>query len=209
MVVLMTMAKAHSLNSKAFWEDRYAQSAEKLLYPKEPSAFLMKALKLLPNKSTIADLASGEGRNAVAMALKGHEVKCFDFIEKAISRTKDLAKESGVELQTKVQDLDFFLPDLMSYDAIVCIDFKPPATLVKNMIRGLKKNGLLIMEAYLISACQKLKGIEVFETFKSGELLRHFSSPALNFRCTHYSECGDFETPADKVQMIVQKTEML
>lgn len=179
------------------------------MFSKEPSAFVMKAAELLPESAVVADLACGEGRNAVALALKSFKVKAYDFIPEAIERTKALAESSRADLEAKVLDLDFFMPDLMTFDAIVITDFRPPATLLKNLIRGLKKNGLLIMETYLIGVCRNRQDIEVFETFKPGELLNHFGGPQMNSQCVYYNELGDFQTEPEKVQMIVKKTEML
>lgn len=204
----MNLMKPPMQNSKEYWEARYGAKPEHL-FSKEPSSFLMRAAQLLPKGAKVAELACGEGRNTVALALKSFQVKAFDFIPDAIERTKKLAAESKVEIETKLQDLDFFLPDLMTYDAIVAIDFKPPPTLIKNMIRGLKKDGLIIIENFLMSATKDRDDVEFFEAFKEGELLSRFSGPAMNYRVVHYNELADFETKPVKVEMIVRKTEML
>src|SRR5690606_10291257 len=81
-------------NSKTFWDERYASSGDSFLFGKEPSTFLMNHLGLLGPRSKILDLGSGEGRNAVAMALKEHSVTAIDYSEVASARAEALAKDS-------------------------------------------------------------------------------------------------------------------
>src|SRR5690606_1292087 len=101
-------------------------------------------------------------------------------------------------------DLDFFIPELLAYDLIISIDYKLPPTLLHNVIRGLKKNGRLIVEAPLIEAMKTRPELELFECFQPGELLKAFQKPGLNFRILYYSELGN-----EKLQLIAQKTEIL
>lgn len=193
-------------NTKEWWNQRY-ESATPNLYSKEPSKFLMKHLELLPKAAKVLDLGCGEGRNAVALALKGFDVEAKDFSDVAVARAEELAKSSNAQLKIKKADLDFFIPELMAFDAIVSIDFKPPQSLLKNLIRGLKKGGCLLMEAPLVEACIDNKSLEVFECFKKGELLKEMAG-GMNYRVVYYSELEpDFS--ATKVQFIAQKTEML
>lgn len=192
--------------TKEWWDERYAASRD-YLFSKEPSPFLARWSKILPEKSKVIELACGEGRNAVALASIGHEVIASDFSEAALEKARHLARESSVEVNFKKQDLDFFMPDLMSYDAIVAIDFKPPQTVLKNMIRGLRQGGFVMIESFLVAACKERKDLEVFETFKPGELLREMGG-GMNYQVRYYSEYGpEFEN--NKVYLIVQKTEML
>jgi|GEM_PF-3896265 len=201
----MTQAQTQE-NTRDWWDKRYRLTKD-FLYSREPSSFLWECLELIPEKAKVLDLACGEGRNAVALALKGVDVKAIDFSEVALERAQNLAKNSGAQLEFKKMDLDFFIPDLMSFDVILCIDFRPPPSLLKNLIRGLKKNGYLIMENPLTTACLEKKSLEVFECFKPGELLRLMGG-GMNYRVIFYSELEpDFQSK--KVQMIAQKTEML
>lgn len=192
--------------SKDWWDAKY-KATSSYLYSKEPSSFLMKHSELLPSKAQVVDLACGEGRNAVALAAKGHQVLGIDFSEVALERAQGLASSSNVEVKWKKQDLDFFIPDLMAYDLIFCSYFVPPATIFKNLFRGLKKGGLIIFENYLIQACKEKKDLEVFETFKPGQLLKEMGS-GMNFQVRFYSEYGN-EFENDRVYYIAQKTEMM
>ncbi len=200
----MRFKSSHKENSKAWWDEKYSQSSD-YLYGKEPSKYLLSHLDLLPAKAKVLEIACGEGRNAVALALKGFDVSATDFSAKAIERAESLAKNSDVKIAFKNADLDFFIPELMSLDAIVSIDFRPGPTLLKNLARGLKQGGLLLMEAHLIEACKDSESLEVFECFKPNELLQQFVPGQPSLRIADYSELD----PGMKVQLVAKKTALL
>src|SRR4051812_22701599 len=109
---------AHKENSRDWWNERYSKTGEAFLYSKEPSKFLLQYLDLLPAKAKICEIACGEGRNSVALALKGYDVLAIDGSSVALARAEKLAKDSGAKVQFKSLDLDFFIPDLLTFDAI-------------------------------------------------------------------------------------------
>jgi len=189
-------------NSRDWWEARYRDS-EAFLYSKEPSEFLMEFSAHFPKGAKVLDLGCGEGRNAVALAKAGCVVDAYDFSEEALNRAQKLAESSQVSINFKKMDLDFFLPELLTYDALVAVDFRPPQTLLKNTLRGLKKDGFLFIEAYLTPACLEMSGLEVFECYKPGELLPLMGF-APNQRVIFYSELS-----GKKLQFVLKKTEML
>lgn len=188
-------------NSKDFWDQKYREQAS---IQKEPSSFLLTHIGSLPAGAKALDLACGTGRNAVAMALRKMEVTAIDFSEVALEAAARFAEESHVKINWKKADLDFFIPELLSYDLISLIDFKPPQTLFNNLIRGLKKSGRLILEAPMLAAMKSNPDLEPFECFQPGELLKAIQKPGLNFRVLFYSELD-----GDRVQILAEKTEML
>lgn len=192
-------------NTKQWWDEKF-QSAPERLYSKEPSAFLLRFAEEFVPAAKVADLACGEGAQAVALASKGFEVVAYDFSEVALERANKLAEESGVSITFKKLDLDFFMPELMSFDAITIIGMRPSPTLTRNLIRGLKKDGWLLIESSLIKAAREKKK-EVFECFKPGELLREFSGGP-NYQVRFYSEVSS-EWGENNVFLAAQKTEML
>jgi cyclopropane fatty-acyl-phospholipid synthase-like methyltransferase len=201
----MNWAARPKENSKDWWESKYQDSTD-FVYSKTPSDFLVSQWDLFPIKAKILELGSGEGRNAVAMALKGFQVTAIDFSETAMKRAEALARESNATVHWKKSDLDFFLPELLSFDAIVVIDYRPAPTLLKNLVRGLKKDGLLLMESFLTPMCIERKDLEVFETFKPGEMLRVVQESSPSLRCVYYSELGPERL---KANLIARKVEML
>ena len=120
-------------NSKAWWDEKYATTGENFLYDKAPSKFLLDYKDLLPKSARVLDVACGEGRNAVALASMGHKVTAIDFSSVALERAKLLARDSGVEVNFKAVDLDLYLPDLLAFDVVLCMDFKPAKTFVQKV----------------------------------------------------------------------------
>ena len=96
----------------------------------------------------------------------------------------------------------------MVFDAIVVIDFKPPPTMIKNLARGLKQHGHLLIESYLMEAAKEQKEIEAFECYKKNELLT-LLAPATNpnLQTLYYSELG--EKWGHKACFIAKKTQLL
>jgi SAM-dependent methyltransferase len=198
----------HKENSKAWWDERFAESGSgSFLYSKEPSGFLMSYLDLLPKSAKILEIACGEGRNAVALAAKGYDVTALDFSNVALERAKALASGSGVEVHFRALDLDFYLPELLTFDAIVTINFRPSAGLIKNIGRGLKEKGHLIMEAPLMESAKVHEKIEAFECFKPNELLQLFTTQP-TFQVLYYSELGDAKW-GENVFLIAKKSQLL
>jgi SAM-dependent methyltransferase len=193
-------------NSKEWWAQRYEASAG-YLYSKEPSRFLMSYLDLLPAGAKVLEIACGEGRNAVALALKGYHVTGIDFCQTALDRAQRLADESKVKMNLKLQDLDFFIPELLSFDAIVSVNFKPALTLMKNLSRGLKQGGHLFLEAPLMALAKRDKSVEAFECFKPNELLTSLNPQSMQLQVLLYSELNaDFW--GENASMICRKTQL-
>ena len=145
----------------------------------------------------------GEGRNAVYLASKGFKIVGIDFVERAVERATKLAKESGVTVEAKTQDLDFFLIPLMKYDTIVVCDIHPPLTLFKGLARGLNKGGTLILEGYLVDQLRISGGYkpEPFECWKTNEALEC----SRDLHVTYYNE-RPLSPTSVRVQLIARKS---
>lgn len=193
-------------NSREWWSKRYDSNAG-FLYSKEPSQFLMSYLDLLPTGAKILEIACGEGRNLVALSLKGFQVTGIDFCQTALDRAQKLADESKVKVGLKLQDLDFFIPELLSFDAIVSVNFKPALTLMKNLSRGLKQGGHLFLEAPLMALAKRDKSVEAFECFKPNELLTSLNPQAMQLQVLMYSELNP-ESWGERATMICRKTQL-
>ena len=72
------------------WDERYA--ASDLVWSAEPNRFVAELVSPLTPGSAI-DIAAGEGRNAIWMALRGWTVVATDFSEVAVERTRARAAE--------------------------------------------------------------------------------------------------------------------
>jgi len=194
-------------NTKDWWEQRY-QASDEFLYSKEPSEFLISHLDLIPAGGKVLEIGCGEGRNAVALALKKYQVTAIDFSSTATERGQKLAASNAVTINFRTADLDFFIPELLTFDAIVCINFKPPLTLLKNLARGLKQGGHLLMEVPLVHSLKTRKNLELFECYKPNELLTTLSPQTSNYQVLSYSELSPGPW-GEKCFLVAKKTQLL
>lgn len=134
---------------KEFWDERYADS--EFAYGKTANEFLVAEYpRIKPGR--VLCLAEGEGRNAAFLASKGFYVTAVDQSEQGLKKTKDLAREMGVEITTIKADLEHFEIEPSYWDGIVSISAHlPPSIRTKvhrQVVKGLKPGGTLILEAY-------------------------------------------------------------
>ena len=112
-----------------------------------------------------ADLASGSGRDAVWLALRGFEVEAWDRAPEALARARELAERFGVRLTTIECDLERDRPPLPEahYALLTCFRFLDRA-LPARMARALQPGGVLIYETFRL-------GQEQFGKPKRGQFL--------------------------------------
>lgn len=135
---------------KSKWNERYKSAA--FFYGEEPNDFLKEVADLLPANSKVLCLAEGEGRNAVYLASRGHNVTAIDQSEVGLEKLHHLAKQKKVSVKTEVVDLADYKIETNEWDAIVSIWCHLPTSLrIKvhaDCVKGLKKSGMFILEAY-------------------------------------------------------------
>ncbi len=190
-------------NSKEWWEARYAET--EWLYGKQPSQFVVDNVEQIkPGK--VLDLAMGEGRNAVYLASKGYEVDGVDFSDTALKRAEKLAAESGVSIKAQNKDIDMFLLPLMTYEAVVITDYKPSLRFFKDINRGLKQGGLILLDAFTVEQLRRGQGPkpEMFECFQPNEVLHHLK----NVHVIFYQE-RPLENGQIRVQCLARKTTLV
>lgn len=131
------------------WDERY--SGETYAYGKQPNDFLLDTYKQIPPGRVLC-LAEGEGRNAVFLAEQGFQVLAVDASSVGMAKAKRLAQEKGVQLQTRVADLNDFVIEPESWDGIVSIFCHLPPDqrrrLHRQVVQGLRPGGVFILEAY-------------------------------------------------------------
>ncbi|WP_345976039.1 class I SAM-dependent methyltransferase [Sulfurimonas sp. HSL3-7] len=92
------------MSIQKMWNEKF--SREGFLYGKEPNAFLASNKTLFSPESTILMLGEGEGRTACYMASKGFRVSALDASDVGLEKTRALADEMGVKVETIHADLD-------------------------------------------------------------------------------------------------------
>jgi tellurite methyltransferase len=183
------------------WDKRYRSEAS--APEKEPNLFLKKQIRTLPKGRTL-DLAAGDGRNAVFLALHGCDVEALDISEAGLRKARKLAREAGVKISTIPADLDAYSIRKGEYDLISDFYFLN-RRLIPGIKQGLKKGGMVIFETYLLEQLELgVAGPRNPRYFlKPNELLMLFNE----FRVLFYRE-GTFKEGGRKkavASLIAQK----
>jgi tellurite methyltransferase len=164
------------------WDERFRK--EGFALGKEGNSFLRKNIHLLP-KGKALDIAAGEGRNAVCLALHGCDVDAVDLSQVGLRKARTLAKEIGVRIHTLIADLDTFEIEKERYD-LVANFYYLSRKLIPKIKKGLKKGGRIIFETYIVDQRGlRTGGPRPLKYFlKHNELLRLFKG----FRILLYRE---------------------
>lgn len=139
-------------DTKSEWDMKYSRSS--FVYGKAPAKFLAENFSYLTPGSKILDMGMGEGRNAVFLAQKGHQVTGVDISSVAVKKAYHLAREFGVKIKGVVASLEKYKIPKGSFDAIICF-YYVDRKLVEKMKSWLAPGGILIFEAYTIKEREK------------------------------------------------------
>jgi len=164
------------------WNERFGR--KEFALGKEPNPFLKKHIHLL-TKGRALDIAAGEGRNAILLAQHGFEVDAVDISSMGLKKTRKLAREKGVKINTFLVDLDQYSIEKERYDLIANFYFLK-RRLIPRIKKGLKKEGRVIFETYLLEHRTLGAGgpKQAKYLLKPNELLRLFK----DFRILFYRE---------------------
>ena len=134
-----------------FWDQQYS-AVDGYKYGTRPNAFLMAEAHRLPPHARILVPGDGEGRNGVWLASQGHAVLTVDLSEVGVARSRALAAELGVPIETLVADLKVWTPTAGAFDAVVLTYLHmPPAmrtAVHRKVAAALRPGGLLLLEAF-------------------------------------------------------------
>ncbi|OZI11816.1 SAM-dependent methyltransferase [Bacillaceae bacterium SAS-127] len=135
--------------TKEHWNKHFGQEA--FAYGKEPNAFIQEKGPLLSQGNVLA-IAEGEGRNAVYLAALGHNVTTWDYSTAGLEKTKQLAAEKGVHVDTKYVDLNEAPWEAEAWDHITCVfghfetDLREKT--LKQIEQAVKTGGSFLCEVY-------------------------------------------------------------
>jgi SAM-dependent methyltransferase len=131
------------------WDERYA--APGFAYGTEPNDFLASVADRIP-PGPVLTIGEGEGRNAVFLAGRGHEVVAVDQSEVGLAKARQRAEERGLSVRTQQADLRDYPIQPEAWAGIVSIFCHlPPSIRVPlhaAVVRGLRPGGVFILEAY-------------------------------------------------------------
>lgn len=98
----------------------------------------------------VLDLASGDGRHAIAAALLGATVVAVDKDGAALERGREAAAARALEIDWREMDLTETLPTLGSFDVVMVFNYLDRARM--EAIRALvAPGGALLMETFLVA----------------------------------------------------------
>jgi SAM-dependent methyltransferase len=135
----------------AFWDRRYA-AADGHVFGTAPNDFLAATADHIPRGGRVLCLGEGEGRNAVFLARRGHDVLALDQSAVGLGKAAALAARHGVAVATEVADLAARPLEPSAWDAVVAIFLHLPPALRGRVHRSaaaaLRPGGVLILESY-------------------------------------------------------------
>lgn len=135
------------------WDVRF--NTEEFVFGKNPNVFLKEFHLNIPLKSGRAlAIAEGEGRNAVFLAEQGMKVTTWDYSEAGLEKTRKLAKEKDVVVETVHVDLNQAPWKKNEWDEIVCVFGHFPEDLrektLHNVKEAVKPGGYFLTEVYSV-----------------------------------------------------------
>ncbi len=131
------------------WDARY--DTQEYQYGTYANDFLREVADRIPAGNCLC-LAEGEGRNAVYLAGRGHQVTAVDASAVGLEKARQLALQRGAQIKTCVADLAEYEIEPNSWDAMVSIycHVAPEirSALHCKVVAGLRRGGVLVLEAY-------------------------------------------------------------
>ena len=165
----------------------------------QPAHFLVENIDLLPRGRTL-DVAVGSGRNAIYLARMGFQVEGVDASREAAEEALAHAREEGVSIQIRVEDLEkipYFEEGV--YDLVICFNYLQ-RSLMPQMKNWVKPNGMLIYETFIVDQIQFGKPRSPDHLLRHNELLHAFR----DFRVLRYRE-GVIEGKKAVASILAQK----
>jgi len=168
---------------KEKWNKLYSKPG--FFYGENPISILKEKWERL-RQGKVLDLAMGEGRNAVFLAQKGFQVLGLDISDVAIEKAKKLAYDKGVQIETKIADLDMYVFPMLGFDSIVMAYVKPAPRYYNEIFRALAQGGTVLIENYTTDQLAKnpIPELENSDYYVPNELLKNLS----NLQILYYNE---------------------
>ena len=158
-------------DSKSEWDQKFL--SKKYIFGKTPASFLKENAHLIPRRSKVLDMGMGEGRNAVFLATRGHNVVGIDISSVAIKKANALAREFSTEIKGVVASLDDYRIKDNSFDVILSF-YYVDRKLIKKMKKWLKPGGLIFYEAHTLEKLKDGKMLNKNYLVGKGEVKKFF-----------------------------------
>jgi len=162
---------------KYYFDEEYKKS-KGFLWGMQISKPFAEFEKLLKRKSKVLDLGCGEGRIAVYLAKKGHNVTAVDISETGIKRLNEFTKKEKLKVKTEVADLENYkikknYDCILSLATIHFLSKKKIYSLVNEIKSKTKKEGFNFITVFRKGDPSEGKFKMYF--FENGELTKMYS----------------------------------
>jgi tellurite methyltransferase len=170
-----------SQDERSRWDRRYASG--EYVPRTRPAPFLLEWLDRLPVGRAL-DVATGTGRNALALAEAGYEVDAVDISAVAIDRARAEGERRGLEINWVVADLETEALPGDGYDLITVVRYRN-RELWPRLVAALAPGGWILVEHHLQTHREDVVGPSD-DAFRlaPGELLTDLG----DLRVVHYAE---------------------
>lgn len=186
-----------SLEERSTWDRRYASGD--YVPRSHPTPFLLTWLDRIPVGRAL-DVATGAGRNALALAHAGFTVDAIDISSVAIDMARTEAERRELDVNWIVDDLDTTAFRDVAYDLITVMRYRSPE-LWPRLQAVLARDGWVLIEHHLRTTLEGVAGPSD-DTFRlaPGELLEAFRG----LRIVHYSEAVE-PTDDGEAQFVIAR----
>src|SRR5690625_2837815 len=172
--------------SKEHWDKSFSDT--EFVYGERENEFINIKSNLIPEHAAVGCFAEGEGRNAVYLAKLGHDVTSFDQSTVGLEKTKTLAAQKNVEVETVAIDLTKEKVKTNHFDAAIMVFGHVPKNdqqfFMENMINSVKSGGYIIFEVYSKDQLGYQTGgpKSVDMLYDPADMLHWFK----NYKCIHF-----------------------
>ena len=126
------------------WDERY--QTEDYIFGTEPNEVIARIQSYLPTSGRALDLATGEGRNGVFLALHGLETEGVDMSKVGLLKAQALARKQNVSFTTRlanIAEMDMPTAYYAVITSVFCHFMEPQRTQVmQRIVNALQPGGL-------------------------------------------------------------------
>lgn len=135
------------MGNELYWNHKFEARGPELMQPEKR---LADDMPLLPEGGKALDLACGDGRNAVFLAVSGFNVTAVDFSSKAAERLRRFASEMKLDIEIQQKNLSEkeSFTDLGKYDLIIINHYRLNPELYPILAQHLNQGGVLWVNGF-------------------------------------------------------------
>jgi SAM-dependent methyltransferase len=163
-LALWTWTRAGATAERDVWNDIFKNGTG---YETKPNKLLVDTVeKVAPG--TALDIASGQGRNVLFLAMKGWKTTGIDFSHEGMEQARAKAKSQNLDVTWREEDVDVADLGTATFDLVTLIYAGSDPKIIAKAQRALKPGGLFVCEYFHTAPDDK-------DGFHTGDLARAFT----------------------------------